>query len=82
MHQHAPSPAPHSNAVPQWAQARRRKGRLLSGAGIIGALSGVIIAKINHLVVTALRQEERAILHSLRAWLWPSSMTNTKPLIV
>ena len=57
MHQHAPLLPPHSNAVPQRAQARRRGGSLGSvGAGIIASLLGVIVREINHLVVTALRQ--------------------------
>ena len=50
-------PVPHSNAVPQRLQARRRSGRLCSvGSGIIIALLGVIAREINHPVVTALRQ--------------------------
>jgi len=59
MHQQAPPllSAPHSNVVPQRPQARRRSGKRCSvGAGIIVALLGVIARKINHPVVTALRQ--------------------------
>jgi hypothetical protein len=59
VHQQAPPlpPVPHSNAVPQRPQARRRSGKPGSvGAGIIVALLGVIAGEINHPVVTALRQ--------------------------
>ena len=49
-------PVPHSNAAPQRAQARRRSGKPIGGAGIIAALLGVIAGKINHPGVTALRQ--------------------------
>jgi hypothetical protein len=57
MHQHAPALAPHSNDVPQRAQARRRSGNVESvGARLISALSGVIAGKINHAGMTVLRQ--------------------------
>lgn len=55
MHQQAPALAPHSNDVPQPAQARR--GNVESvGARLILALSGVIAGEINHAGVTVLRQ--------------------------
>jgi len=57
MHQHAPALAPHSNGVPQRAQARRWSGNVESvGARLILALSGVIAGEINHAGVTVLRQ--------------------------
>ena len=58
MHQQPPSrpPVPHSNAVPQRAQARRREGNLESVCAlIIVALLGVIAREINHPGVTGLR---------------------------
>jgi len=63
VHQQAPPlpPAPHSNAVPQRPQARRRSGKPGSvGAGIIVALLGVIAREINHPGVTGLRQPDFA----------------------
>jgi hypothetical protein len=55
MHQQAPALAPHSNDLPQRAQARR--GNVESvGARLILALSGVIAGEINHAGVTALRR--------------------------
>jgi len=57
MHQQAPASAPHSNDVPQRAQARRRSGNVESvRARLILALSGVIAGEINHAAVTVLRQ--------------------------
>jgi hypothetical protein len=57
MHQQAPAPAPHSNDVPQRAQARRGSGNVESvEARLILALSGVIAGEINHAGVTVLRQ--------------------------
>lgn len=57
MHQQAPALAPHSNDVPQRAQARRGSGNVKSvGAELILALSGVIVREINHAGVTLLRQ--------------------------
>ena len=55
MHQHAPALAPHSNDVPQRAQARRWSGNVES-VGAMLALSGVIARKINHAGMTVLRQ--------------------------
>ena len=58
MHQQTPALAPHSNDVPQRAQARRRSGNVESvGARIIMALSGVMAGKINHAWMTGLRQQ-------------------------
>jgi hypothetical protein len=62
MHQHAPVllplPVPHSNDVPQRAQARRRSGNIESvDARLISALSGVMAGKINHVGMTGLRQQ-------------------------
>lgn len=57
MHQHAPALAPHSNDVPQRAQARRWSGNVESaGARLMLALSGVIAREINHVGMTVLRQ--------------------------
>ena len=57
MHQQAPALAPHSNDVPQRAQARRCSGDVESvGARLIFALSGVMAGKINHARVTALQR--------------------------
>jgi hypothetical protein len=57
MHQQAPALAPHSNDVPQRAQARRGSGNVESvGARLILALSGVIAGEINHAAVTVLRR--------------------------
>jgi hypothetical protein len=61
MHQHVPVllplPVPHSNDVPQRAQARRRSGNIESvGARLISPLSGVMARKINHAEMTALRR--------------------------
>jgi len=57
MHQHAPALAPHSNDVPQRAQARRWSRNVESVvARLILALSGVIAGEINHAGVTGLRQ--------------------------
>jgi hypothetical protein len=57
MHQHAPALAPHSNDVPQRAQARRRSGNVESvGDRLMLALSGVIAGKINQAGMTGLRQ--------------------------
>jgi hypothetical protein len=57
MHQHAPALAPHSNDVPQRAQARRWSGNFESvRARLIRALSGVIAGEINHAGMTVLRQ--------------------------
>ena len=57
MHQHAPALAPHSNEVPQRAQARRWSGKVESvGARLIAALSGVMAGKINHAGMTVLRR--------------------------
>ena len=57
MHQQAPALAPHSNDVPQRAQARRWSGTVESvEARLILALSGVMAREINHAGVTVLRQ--------------------------
>ena len=57
MHQHAPALAPHSNDVPQRAQAMRSSRNVESvGARLILALSGVIAGEINHAGMTVLRQ--------------------------
>jgi hypothetical protein len=57
MHQQAPALAPHSNGVPQRAQARRWSGNVESvGARLILALSGVIAGEINHPGMTVLRR--------------------------
>jgi hypothetical protein len=83
MHQHPPSrpPAPHSNAVPQRAQARRRKGILDSAdAAVIVALLGVIAREINHPGMTGLRQPDFArsrapgIFFPAQLWPIPGSM--------
>jgi hypothetical protein len=71
MHQHEPvlPLVPHSNAVPQRPQARRRRGRLCSvGTGIIVAILGVIGREINHSVVSALRRPLRAARRCLMAF--------------
>jgi hypothetical protein len=62
MHQHVPvlSLVPHSNVVPQRAQARRRSGRPCAIGVVIVSLSGIIAGEINHPVVSALRQNESA----------------------
>jgi hypothetical protein len=76
MHQHAPltPPVPQSNAVPQRAQARRRRGKTdWLGAGIIAALSGGIARKINHADMTGLGQPMLAVPYRPGAWLWPRS---------
>jgi hypothetical protein len=58
MHQQAPALAPHSNDVPQRAQARRWSGDVESvGPRLILALSGVIAGEINHAGVTVLRRK-------------------------
>jgi hypothetical protein len=67
MHQHPPPrpPVPHSNAVPQRAQARRREGNLESVCAlIILALLGVIAWEINHPGMTGLRQPDFAQGHA------------------
>jgi hypothetical protein len=57
MHQHAPALAPHSNDVPQRAQARRWSGNDESvGVRLIWPLSGVMTGQINHAGMTGLRQ--------------------------
>jgi hypothetical protein len=60
MHQQVPSAPslPHSNAVPQRAQASWRSGKVR--AGIMVALSGGIVGLINHAAVTSLRRMEQA----------------------
>jgi hypothetical protein len=57
MHQQAPALAPHSNDVPQRAQARRGNGNVESvEVRLIVTLLGIIAGEINHAGVTALRQ--------------------------
>ena len=68
MHQQPPlsPPVPQSNAAPQRAQARRRRGKAdWLGAGIIAALSGDIARKINHADMTGLRQPMPAVPSSM-----------------
>jgi hypothetical protein len=60
MHQHVPvlPSVPHSNAVPQRAQARRRRGSPCAVGVVIVSLLGIIVREINHPLVTALRQTQ------------------------
>jgi hypothetical protein len=81
MHQHMPvlPLVPHSNAVPQRAQARRRRGSPCAVGVVIVSLLGIIVCEINHPLVTALRQMQSGrLIHALPslapAWPQPRSM--------
>jgi hypothetical protein len=68
MHQHVPvlPLVPHSNAVPQRAQARRRRGSPCAVGVVIVSLLGIIVCEINHPLVTALRQMQSGrLIHAL-----------------